>query len=391
MVKPYIIIPKAESLKDPQTYSPSGVRELNTLMREAGVKGFRGPLEPEIRIIDLTDEAARTAEQLEDHHAVDGTISFELIKPRGSAESRKKISDEDLWHLDAIGLLDARQRGFRGRGEGITVVVVDTGIDASHEELRDNEGLSKVVAAHEMKSVGNSWQVTARQNGGDSHGHGTHVAGLIAGNRVGVAPGAKLWDLALFREGHVTLDQFVEAMYWLRKQEVHVVNISGGVFTRNVPQRYTEGMLALIDWLAEKMLVVATGNEGKGGKGKARWPARAEDPVSVGAVDRNGDVWGGSSSEQVYAGVRVVYSVPDIVAPGVDITSAKPGGGYIVHSGTSMATAIVSGIAALLYERYPTLPVAKAISSLKNACTGGSAEDFRRGLGLINLSQEITG
>jgi subtilisin family serine protease len=155
-------------------------------------------------LLDMTQEQA--AQLIKD--VPDAMIlrdqPIELIRPRRNQllASINQVSASDLWHLQAIGLQAARSNGFQGTGAGVTVAVLDTGIDASHPELAGK--VSDMVSF----DVPN-WQAVPQAVSTDTSGHGTHVAGLICGNQVGVAPGAKVVNGMMIPNGHGNVSDFI--------------------------------------------------------------------------------------------------------------------------------------------------------------------------------------
>jgi subtilisin family serine protease len=124
---------------------------------------------------------------------------------------------------------------------------------------------------------------------------------------------------------------------------------------------YTESFLSIVEALRanECLPVIASGNESEG---STRSPGNYAQALSVGAVGPNGRVAPFSSSEVMNRDQDRI--VPDIVAPGVDIWSASPGGGFQMMQGTSMATPHVAGLAALLFEAQPDASVAQVEAAI---------------------------
>jgi subtilisin family serine protease len=210
-------------------------------------------------------------------------------------------------------------------GKGVRVAVIDTGIDLSHPDL-----VGKVDGGYSA--------IAKTENPGDyndDQGHGTHVAATIAGKRddkgvVGVAPGARLYAVkVLDADGSGNLSDVIDGMVWAANNDMQVANMSLGAPIDSPAMqraaRYARGKGVVV--------VAAAGNSG----GSVGFPGAYEDVIAVAASDFSDKVAGFSSR-----GPEV-----DFIAPGVDVVSAKMGGGFVSYSGTSMAAPHVAGMAAL--------------------------------------------
>ena len=127
--------------------------------------------------------------------------------------------------------------------------------------------------------------------------------------------------------------------------------------------------------------VCASGNEGRD---RTRSPGNYRSVLSVGASNERGRVAGFSSSGTLTVD-NTTYNIPHLVAPGEQVYSSVVQGGYEAWNGTSMATPIVSGVAALLLERYPDLTVLDLREELLNRCQLLDQPEKRQGLGLIQV------
>ncbi|MBO4206682.1 S8 family serine peptidase [Micromonospora echinofusca] len=243
-------------------------------------------------------------------------------------------------------------------GAGITVGGSDSGVDATHPAL-----------AAGFRGGADSWYDPweASRAPGDRNGHGTHtLASAVGGGNVGVAPGAR-WT------GCVNLDRNLgnPAHYLDCLQFMLAPFPAGGdPFTDGNPQRAPHVLTnswgcppiegcdrdvlrpatAALD-AAGIFVVVAAGNTGPDCGTVDTPPAVYGDVLAVGAVDAARQVAGFSSRGPTPAGA----TKPDLVAPGADVLSAMPGGGYAVQSGTSMATPHVAGVVALMWSANPEL------------------------------------
>ncbi len=217
---------------------------------------------------------------------------------------------------------------------GVTVGVIDTGVDRGHADLAE-----KVVAC--ASALGGDGVVSDGSCDDDS-GHGTHIAGTIAArtaNGVGVAGVAPDASLAVFKaldgKGHGYDADIVAGLRWLRTvAHVDVINMSFGDSARS---SFLDDELA--DAAAHGVLLIAS--SGNTGDSTPSYPAYHSDVVSVAAVDADGH----------RPGFSVCNDDVEIAAPGMQVVSTALGGGYARSSGTSMAAAHVSGAAAVLMSR----------------------------------------
>lgn len=301
---------------------------------------------------------------------------IELIQPqRDKIAPKAELSNDDLWHLQAIGLNPARLDDCAYTGKGVTVAVLDTGIDPTHPALID-----KVTEAYRFR--GNDWRVDKEAISTDVQGHGTHVAGLICGRRVGIAPDAKLISgLTLSQQqGTGTLTDLVLALDWVaNRSDVQIVNISAGI----------PAFLDNLEFMIKSLLsvgvlpVCAVGNDGQDYNIS---PGNCRGVISVGASTRENQVWGNSGSGQINVNSKQAYNVPSLVAPGKAVYSSVIGGLYEAWNGTSMATPIVTGVAALILEADPFISVEELRASLLRKCQKLPEDpDERQGAGLIQI------
>jgi subtilisin family serine protease len=209
-------------------------------------------------------------------------------------------------------------------GAGVKIAIIDTGIDYTHPALQGRvDGGYSALAKSENP-----------QDYMDDNGHGTHVSGTAAGARipglVGVAPKARLYAVkVLDADGSGSLSDVVEGIVWAAKNGMQVANLSLGAPVDSDAMhravRYAAAMGVVV--------VVAAGNTG----GALGYPGAYPEVVAVSASDSSDKLADFSSR-----GPEVKF-----IAPGVDVVSAKLGGGFVSYSGTSMASPHVAGMAAL--------------------------------------------
>lgn len=229
-----------------------------------------------------------------------------------------------------------------GRGAGVRVGHLDTGVDDTHPAL-----VNQVAAFEEFDALGNPLGTPAH----DSHIHGTHTAGTILGRNfngtnIGVAPDAKLYSALVLNGGFGTFAQIVAGMQWCLTQNVHVMNLSLG------GQGYTPlwNLPVLISTLFGTLVVASIGNSGHGATGG---PGNDLFSLGVGATHYEDAVAGFSGGQTLVSVPHVLfgnltYMKPDISAPGVQVISCIPNGGVASLNGTSMAAPHITGAAALL-------------------------------------------
>ncbi|WP_369248827.1 S8 family serine peptidase [Streptomyces sp. R41] len=287
-----------------------------------------------------------------------------------------------------IGAPKAWAAGYDGKG--VKIAVLDTGVDATHPDLKD-----QVIAA---KNFSTSADAT------DHFGHGTHVASIAAGTGAksngkykGVAPGAKILSgKVLSDDGYGDDSTILAGMEWAADQGADVVNLSlGGGDTPEI-----DPLEAEVNKLSEQkgiLFAIAAGNDGDFGEQTIGSPGSAADALTVGAVDDNDKLASFSSRGPGLDGAIK----PDVTAPGVDITAAAAPGslidkevgekppGYLTISGTSMATPHVAGAAAILKQEHPDWTFAELKGALTGSAKGGKYTPFEQGSGRIAVDKAI--
>ena len=264
---------------------------------------------------------------------------------------------------------------FNLTGAGVKIAILDTGIAAEHEMLS-----GRVVATADFTG----------SYGYDGHGHGTHVAGIAAGDGqyTGVAPGAQIYSgKVLNDQGYGQLSWLIEGLQWAIENNVDVISLSLGATYSGSPEEQLNSpeVRKIEEAVASGItVVVASGNcgNGCGSFTGVTTPGIARDAITVGAVDRESN-WlpfsGGGTIDN--------YIKPDVAAPGKDICSSIPGG-YACWSGTSMATPHVAGAAVLLKQYDPSLSPGAVKAALEQSAIdlGEAGKDVRYGSGALNLS-----
>lgn len=324
---------------------------------------------PHLGVMLGTVDRAGLAALRRDRHVVEvvGAPPLRLIRPHRVAAAKRPKAYE--WGLRALGVPALHRQGLTGKG--VLVGHLDTGADGKHPALR---GAIRHFA--EFDDLGRERRPAPRPY--DTDAHGTHTAATIAGRKVrgtlvGAAPGARLAS-AIVIEGGDVVARVLGGMDWAIGLGVRVVSMSLGF-----PGYWTD-FLALTRLLRRRgvLPVFAVGNEGPG---TSRSPGNYAEALSVGACGRDRTVPRFSSSQRFRRGHDAI--VPDLVAPGVGVVSARPGGGWQAMDGTSMATPHVAGLAALLMEAAPRKTADEIERALFDSCKLGphmAEERAHRGL-----------
>ncbi|MDP6095040.1 MAG: S8 family serine peptidase, partial [Gammaproteobacteria bacterium] len=283
----------------------------------------------------------------------------------------------DQWHLTAAQVPAAwehlQANDLPAGGLGLTVAVIDTGVDYLHPDLVDNMWVNTLEVPgngmddddngfiddiHGVAVVSESFSHSGDPN--DDHGHGTHVAGIIAatgGNDiggVGIAYNARIMAIkAAQYSGVLTTVDIAEAILYAVDNGADIINMSFGGYGRSLLE---EDALAIA--YSQAVLVAAAGNNGKPNQfnclGAPMYPAAH--PWVLGVMARTeqpnakGDYKAGFSNWDCVADNGLEY---ELMAPGTAIWSTLPGEGYAAWSGTSMAAPVVAGIAALARTKWP--------------------------------------
>lgn len=283
--------------------------------------------------------------------------------------SVKQIGAPEAW---AMGL----------RGEGVKVAVLDTGVDAAHPDLA-----GRIAATANF---------TGDASAQDGHGHGTHVASIIAsGNATypGVAPQASLLvGKVLNRAGSGTESGVIAGMQWAADQKAQVINMSLGACCPG-PDNPINQALDTLTAQSGALFVVAAGNSGDSRTIGA--PGTSASALTVGAVD-DADKLASFSSRGPTA---VAYGLkPDLAAPGVNIVAARAQGTsmgvpvdatHTTASGTSMATPHVAGAAALLAGQHPDWTNVQIKQALVSTAREAAQPAYEQGSGRVDVARAV--
>jgi thermitase len=235
-----------------------------------------------------------------------------------AAVNSDKLVDKQ-WALPKLPSLPVSDK------QDVIVAVLDTGIDTAHEDLQ-----GRVI---------NSVNFSKSKTSNDVQGHGTHVAGIIAANAdngigiAGVATNAKLLNVKIAEDnGIVWASSVAKGIIWATDNGADIINMS-----LTVPSNY-QPLEDAVKYAFSKGVVVvaAAGNHIKA----VTYPAYYNNVIAVAATNPDGTVWAESNDGNFV----------DVYAPGVDILSTYPDNKYAYLSGSSMATAYVSAVAAIAWD-----------------------------------------
>jgi len=280
------------------------------------------------------------------------------------------LSETVDWGLEFAGI---PQQWRVTRGEGVTVAVLDTGVELDHPDLRE--------------AVADARDFTGSRSGPeDRQGHGTHVCGTVGARQndvgvVGVAPAVRLLvGKVLGDDGSGSERSVAAGIDWAVERGARIVSMSLGSAQPSLQiKRAIDRAIA-----AGRFVVCAAGNDG--GVESVNYPAKWPGPVIVGAVDREGRLAAFSSRGEE-------MRERGICAPGQEVLSTYVGGGYARLSGTSMATPFVTGVVALALAKHesqgggtPMATQGDLIAHLRKTAreAGELGPDREYGLGLVN-------
>lgn len=320
--------------------------------------------------LTATSGPERTAEGERTLNAGIRTVWLDGLRQPALAESVPQVGAPAAW---AAGY----------DGTGVTVAVLDTGVDASHPALAGR------VTARENFTAG-------AEDDRDLVGHGTHVASTVAGGGggfTGVAPGARLLDAKVCTVDGCAESWIIAGMQWAAEKGARVVNLSlGGPDT--AAQDPLEQAVQELTATHDTLFVASAGNVP--GAGTIGSPASADAALAVGAVTKS-DRLADFSSQGPRTGDGAIK--PDLTAPGVEITAARgrdaaagpPGEAGTTMSGTSMAAPHVAGAAAIVAQAQPDLSATALKSALMATARPATGLDvFAQGAGRLDLARAVT-
>jgi type VII secretion-associated serine protease mycosin len=288
-----------------------------------------------------------------------------------AVDARRDTARDDQWQLARLGAPTAWRVAT---GQGVTVAVIDSGVDATHPDLA-----GQVLMGNDFVMPGGDGRL-------DPVGHGTTVAGLIAARNddgdgvVGLAPGAKILPVRVLDEDNRYDDALIvaKAVRWAVDEGVQVINLSLGGAGES------PALAAALDYaFAKDVVVVAcTGNIAPANPLDVWYPAREPGVIAVAGLDRQGDgLWPGS----------ITGTATVLAAPASGLVGARPDGFWRVQ-GTSFAAPLVSATAALVRSRWPDMKAGDVVSRMLSTARdlGTPGRDARFGFGAVDPVAALT-
>lgn len=280
----------------------------------------------------------------------------EPTHPAETRLARAIVPGPSLSHQYVRDKLRLAEAHALARGRNVAIAVIDSGIDAQHPDFSG-------AAIERYDATGTE---------AEPHAHGTGVVGAIVSQHklLGVAPNSRILAIRVFpthsndAESEASPHTILKGLDWAVRNNVRIVNMSFAgprepMLERAFKAAYDKGVI----------LIAAVGNGGP--HAPALYPAADPHVIAVTATDANDQLFGNANRGSHVA----------LAAPGVDVLTAAPRGGYQVTTGTSVAAAHVSGVVALMLERNPTLTPAQVRNILKETAKPlGSAQLFGAGL-----------
>lgn len=354
--------------------------KLNTTLVRAGITGLEKLMDTSTGVWYIASVTGDVQEVMANVRALDNVVLAEYDYMYAAADTTLIDSDtvaeavqgnascRDQWYLRSGNLQKSwdllRTRGIAAGGDSsVVVAVIDTGVDYTHEDLKDNIWVNtKEIPGNGIDDDGNGYiddvygvdLETGRDSGMDDNGHGTHVAGIIAASNnhigvVGLAYNVKLMPIkAGMASGFFNQSQIAKGILYAYNNGADVINMSFGGSASTIAVQD-----ALETAYTRCVLVAAAGNDAMPNEGRPitapTYPAALSYVMGVMSVD----MWGVESGFTNYDVAAYSSMEYEVYAPGSQILSTIPGNRYATWSGTSMAAPYVSAMAALLRSAYP--------------------------------------
>ena len=278
---------------------------------------------------------------------------------------QREVNNTEEWNMQQISADTVNQQDYTNTatGSAIKVCIIDSGVDYNSDTdvyIRKNfiPGQDDISIIYE-----------------DLCGHGTNVAGIIVAKDnnegiTGINSNILLYSAkVLDADCTAPVSRVVEAIYWAINQGVNIINISFGTKTESAALK-----TAIEDANNAGILIIAAA----GNNGSVEYPAAYDEVMAIGSVDSEGQVSDFSPSNDKI----------ELVAPGELIKSTGDFGGVSVHSGTSMSTPHITGVASVLWQKDPSVS-ASCIRALLDASANLYSNSNAYGYGLVDLDYAL--
>jgi subtilisin family serine protease/putative cell wall-binding protein len=348
-----------------------------TVASQVGAKVLKkGPLDFATLVVQAGENPDEIIKQLRTKQGVVSAERNSLKKIVSINVSDPMYADE--YNLNITNVPEAWSSG--AAGQGITIAVLDTGVDLNHPDLKNKlvGGYNAILDSTDLKAVQ------------DDNGHGTHVAGIAAAELnnsgiVGVAYQAKIMPVKVMDKAGEGADDIIAAgIVWAVNHGAGIINLSMGSDSETAVLR------SAVEYAVENgvLVVAAAGNFDplKENNPGISYPACYPQVIAVTATDR---------ADQI---ARISAAGPESVlsAPGMDIVSAywtkEKGSTYAVADGTSMASSFVGGVAALIWSKHPDWPAGQVKIALENGAKdlGVPGRDDQYGFGRVDAGLSVS-
>jgi subtilisin len=307
--------------------------------------------------------ASLTKEQVKYLQKEESIIGIEKDGSLGKSEiTKQSIQSSSSEIFRRLQITNNIQSKYTGKG--VKIAILDSGIDISHPDLSVKGGIS---------FVGNTKDLS------DSTGHGTHVAGIISAKAndigiTGVAPNAYIYAVKILNNRDFGKNSILlSAIDWCLKNKMDIIHMSissnkkSKAVEKALQEAYNKGAL----------MIASAGNRGFYLKESITYPGAYESVIAVGSLDNN-------NKRSIFSSVGKEL---EIMAPGEKIYSTEPNG-YGYRDGTSMAAPYVTGIAALIMEKYPGMKNIEIRNRINESATK-LGDPFLYGNGIINAKKAL--
>lgn len=271
------------------------------------------------------------------------------------------------------GAVYLHQQGITGKN--ITVAILDSGL-AQHTDISNH----RILDFQDF--------INYKSNPYDDFSHGTHVTGILASSRIGIAPECNVIPIKILDEhGNGSTDIFIEGIKWILYQQhvynIRIINISIGGNTLEL-KREKNRLNLWVSRLWDAGLVVCCSAGNNGPRPNSIFaPGNCDKVITVGANDGRPFTSAGP--------IRPYITKPEVSAPGYHILSTQPNNHYGTKNGTSMSVPFISGACALLLQKFPYLSNDQVKKYLIQAANSVPHLPLnQQGAGMVNLNQLLT-